>query len=175
MHAVGRYAGASMTLHGNCIVSFDIGKAKGEVEKLQQDTDLVIDVKKYREHRSLSANAYFWVLCDSIAKVLKTTKECIYLMQLSRYGVFVDVDVIPEAVHMLQEKFRYTEVFEDEGTDIVTVRCYFGSSTYNTEEMSRLIEGTVNDAKDIGVDTWTPEEIARALAVWDGGKDGRDL
>lgn len=91
-------------------------------------------------------------------------------MQLSRYGSFVDVEIIREAAETLAEKFRYTEMLDDyEDDPRVTVRCYFGSSLYSKEEMQRLIDGTVQDAKEIGVDTWTPDEIAAAIAAWKGG------
>lgn len=50
--------------------------------------------------------------------------------------------------------------------EVMRVRCYFGSSTYNTQEMSDLINGTVSDANGLGVDTITPDEIAHMLAAW---------
>ena len=41
-----------------------------------------------------------------------------------------------------------------------------GSHTYNTKEMSRLIEGTVQEAKALGIETATPEEIRRMEERW---------
>lgn len=148
------------------IVSFTIPKTEG-LEKLQ-DKDLIIDVKQFREGRSLNANAYFWKLCDEIAKVLCSTKDDVYILQLSKYGTFVDVECVPDAIDQLERQFRYVEQFEEPFSDKVIARCYFGSSTYNTLEMSHLIDGTVRDAKDLGIDTWTQEEIDRALALWEG-------
>lgn len=103
-----------------------------------------------------------------MAQVLKTTKESIYHMQLSRYGVFVDMQVIKEALPLIKSQFRYVDEFpEDSIGESAYIRCYIGSSHYNKEEMARLIDGTVDDAKDLKIDTWTPDEIARALEAWE--------
>lgn len=173
MRTVGEFVGANRSLNGDLIISFAI-KDETAIEKLKTGNALVIETKNYSEKRSLNANAYFWVLCDKIARELRTTKEAVYLMQLSHYGVFYDVEIMREALPLLKTKFRYIETFiEDDLTEseMITARCYFGSSHYTRDEMQRLIEGTVKDAKEIGnVDTWTPEEIQRALEMWEGVK-----
>ena len=172
MRTLGMYTGASRNLQGDVIVSFAIEDEEA-IAKLEKDKDkiLVLETKRHSDKRSLNANAYFWVLCDKMAKVLRTTKEAIYSLQLSRYGVFVDLDIERPAMSLLQGKFRYIEeVIEDRLTesDRITARCYFGSSSYTKEEMARLIDGTVEDAKELGIDTWTPDEIERAIAAWEG-------
>lgn len=166
MRTKATFAGASRSLEGDMIVSFKVpDSALEQIERLK-DKELVLEVKKYSPKRSLSANAYFWVLCDAIAKELRTDKEAIYKLQLSRYGVFVDVEIREEALPMLESKFRYVTTLDEGYGGMTIARCYFGSSGYTTEEMSRLIDGTVQDAKDLGIDTWTPDEIARALSTW---------
>lgn len=172
MRTIGRYSGASRSLQGELIISFAV-KDDTAIENLDLETDLVIETEKYSEKRSLNANRYFWVLCDKIAKKLNTTKEAIYLKQVSHDGVWVDIDVQRDAVPLLKKQFRYTEEFiEDSLGDnpVVTVRCYFGSSHYTKAEMSRLIDGIVQEAKELGIDTWTPDEIQRAIAAWEGDK-----
>ena len=172
MHTIGNYAGASRSLEGDLIVSFSIDDQE---IKLDKETDYVIDIKKHSEKRSLSANAYFWKLCDSIAKVVKSDKYTIYLLQLSKYGCFVDVEVIKEALPALKQKFRYVEELDDgliEMRPSVTARCYFGSSHYSKKEMSDLIDGTVRDAQDLGIETWTDEEIRRLIKDWEGDSYG---
>lgn len=171
MRTVGKYTGASRSLQGELIISFAI-KDEQAIENIDADNELVIETKRYSDKRSLNANAYFWVLCDKMAAKVHSSKEAIYLLQLSKYGVWVDVTVKRSALPGIKAKFRYTEEFiEDslsDGEEVVTVRCYFGSSHYDKAEMSRLIEGTVSDAKELKVDTWTPDEIQRAIAAWEG-------
>lgn len=55
--------------------------------------------------------------------------------------------------------------FEADG-DHVRVRRYYGSSTYNTRQMSRLIDNLVQDCKAVGVETLTPAELARLKGAW---------
>lgn len=169
MTAKGVFCGASFTLDRKLRLTFEVeGVDLGELDKLSGP--LSIEAKKYREKRSLSANAYFWVLCDKIAKALGSTKETIYLLMLHDAGVFVDLEVIPEAVEMLRRTYRYTEVL---GTDEkVMVRCYIGSSGYDSEEMSHLIDHTVTEAKALGIETLTPDELQEMLSTWKGERYG---
>ena len=38
-----------------------------------------------------------------------------------------------------------------------------GSSTYDTKEMSELINGLVSECKEQGIETLTPDELARMM------------
>ena len=91
-------------------------------------------------------------------------------MQLSKYGVFADLQIKTQALEILKEKFRYIEVLQ-EGEESCTVRCYFGSSTYNTHEMSDLINGTITEAEGLGIETITPAEKERMLSLWKANAD----
>ena len=71
---------------------------------------------------------------------------------------------------MLRRQFRYVEMLQ-EGEESCKVRCYFGSSTYNVSEMSDLINGTVQDAEALGIDTASPEEIEHMISLWKGCKE----
>ena len=160
----------SKTLQGDMVISFRIPDIDlNKIEKLK-DKPLDLEIKKHSEKRSLNANAYFWQLCDKIAKKLGSDKDTIYLRQLRSYGVFQDIEIIPEAIELFKREFRYMEIFDDGYgvSDIATVRCYFGSSKYNTKEMSELIEGTVRDAEDLGIETLTSDEIAHMCSLWKG-------
>lgn len=165
MHVTGKWKEASLDLSGRLILSFEINekdKALEELHAIKELERLKIDVVKYRHKRSLDANAYFWQLCDKIAKRLGSDKWTIYLLQLSKYGVFVDVSVIREALPMLEREFRNTEILREmewKGKAGYLVRCYYGSSDYDSKEMSELIEGTVNEAKELGIETLTPDEL----------------
>lgn len=176
MEVSGRFDAVSLTMEGGLKVTFlitDKEKALREIEAIKDAQELIITAKPHKSKRSLDANAYFWVLCDRIAKRLSSDKWTIYLLQLSKYGVFADLQIKTQALEILKEKFRYIEVLQ-EGAESCTVRCYFGSSTYNTKEMSDLIHGTVSDAESLGIDTITPEELERMLAIWKGSSNTKD-
>lgn len=173
MEVMGKLASVSLTLEGSLLTAFQIAdkeKALKEIEAIKDVQELIITVRPYKAKRSLGANAYFWVLCDKIAKRLASDKQTIYLLQLSKYGVFTDLQIATQALDMLKRQFRYVEMLQ-EGEESCKVRCYFGSSTYNTGEMSDLINGTVQDAEALGIDTASPEEIEHMVSLWKGCKE----
>ncbi len=168
MHTTGRLQGASVTLDGQLSLTFLIQDKQEAMEGLDAIKDLdrlSIDVKRFREHRSLDANRYAWVLFDRIAKVIGSDKWTVYLMQLEKYGEFIDLEVAEGALKAVEQVFRYTQVL-DSCDGKMAVRGFIGSSEYDSEQMSRLIEGTVRDAKDLGIDTLTPDERADLLRLW---------
>lgn len=181
MHTTGRLLRTSIEC-GRLVVSFIVdqnheGKTMNELQDLQTVERLTIDAKKYRKHRSLDANAYCWQLIDKIAKFLGVDKWTWYLHCIREYGVFEDVRIRREALSTLSRYFRYIEPFDDgygqelgdiEG-DMVVARCYFGSSKYDSKEMSDLIAGVVREAQELGIETLTPEEQEKMLAAWKGG------
>lgn len=148
---------------GELTLLFAIDDAEVDIPEGELD----ITVKKYRAKRSNDANAYFWKLCTEIAKAIKSDKDTVYLLQLSKYGTYTDVEILTEAFEDLKRAYRYVEQIGEEYKGKVVARCYVGSSLYNTQEMTVLIDGTVQDAKDLGIQTWTPDEIAEALSVWE--------
>lgn len=131
--------------------------------------ELSVEIKQYREKRSLNANAYLWVLLSKMADVLKTTKDELYIEMLDRYGVFTHIVVKPNVVEKVKQEWRTVrelgEVKINSQTGI-QLQCYFGSSSYNTKEMATLIDGVVNDAKEIGVEVLTPQELSLLKQEW---------
>ena len=173
MEVTGRFESASLTLEGGLRITFQIAdkeQALKQIEKIKDLPELTITAERPRKKRSLDANSYFWVLCDKIAKRLASDKWTIYLLQLSKYGTFADLQIATLALDMLKRQFRYVEMLQ-EGEESCKVRCYFGSSTYNTSEMSDLISGTVQDAEALGIDTASPEEIEHMVSLWKGCKE----
>lgn len=130
---------------------------------------LDIEIKPHRQHRSLNANAYLWVLLEKMATVLKTTKDELYLLMLDRYGVFTHVIVKPEAVERVKAEWRTVRELGKGrigNTEGVQLQCYFGSSTYDSAEMARLIDGVVSECKEVGIETLSPSEIALMNQEW---------
>lgn len=131
------------------------------------------EIKEHREKRSLDANAYCWVLLDKLADAIRSTKEEIYLQKVREIGIFRDFILEEAAV----KTFR--TVWERQGTgwpteivdysrsgDRQVVRAYYGSSQYNTKQMSRLIDSIVQDCKDLGIETLPPEKLAAMKEEW---------
>lgn len=130
---------------------------------------LTVDIKQYRQKRSLDANAYMWVLLSKMADVLKTTKDELYLEMLDRYGVFTHIIVKKSVVERVKEEWRTVRelgVVSVNGQTGIQLQCYFGSSTYDTKEMSTLIDGIVSECKELGIETLTPAELELMKNAW---------
>ena len=142
-----------------------------------QDKTKKYEVNEYKEKRTLSANAYCWVLCDKIAKKLTVpdaviTKEDVYKDAILNIGTFQPMIVEEKAYNNLKriwEKqglgFLIQEVSRK--NKCIRINCYYGSSTYNTKEMSLLIELLVQQAKEQGIETKSKAEIESLLRSWD--------
>lgn len=143
-----------------------------------KDDNLYIKIDKIRNKRSLDANSYMWVLCDKIAKTLCkdgtiTTKEDVYKDGITQIGSFEPF--------IVQEKSfdKFKRIWEKQGLGFIVqevskkdkcvrVNCYYGSSTYDTKEMSLLIELLVELAKSLDIETKSEKEIESLLNSWGG-------
>lgn len=149
-----------------------------EISKLKEAVGngklLDTSIKIHREKRSLNANSYLWLILSEIAAILHTTKDELYLQVLERYGVFTHLIVKPNVVDRVKEEWRTVRELGEvivNGQTGVQLQCFFGSSTYDTKEMSALIDGVVQEAKDLGLETLTPDELSRLKSEWANEKE----
>lgn len=177
MKISGKIVGANIDFKTNKpILMLEVNERKDFellVDELKDKEKLSIEVKPYREKRSLDANAYFFVLADKLAERLHITKEEVYRNAIRDIGgVSETVCVKDEAVHRLCEGWSknglgwQTDTFPSKISGCTNVVLYYGSSTYDKEQMSRLIEHTVQDCHAVGIETRTPDEIANLLSMW---------
>lgn len=154
----GRLIDVSLSLNRKLRVTFEID---GEIP-LDKEHELEISVRRWREKRSRDANAYLWVLIGKIADALRESKEEIYFDSLKCYGQGGAVSVEERFAEDFKRSYKYHEELgrsDLNGKTFVHFRFWVGSSEYNTEEMSILIDGVVREAKNLGIETMTPEEL----------------
>lgn len=137
------------------------------------DKTVDIEIKKHREKRSLDANAYAWVLIDKIAAEMNMTKIEVYRRAILDIGGVSTIVCVPDkSVEALRKGWEIkgagwlTEVERSKLEGCTNVTLYFGSSVYDSRQMSRLIDYLVDEAQDLGIETATPEEIARYIDLW---------
>lgn len=154
---------------GEVRVTFEADEdISGQLEAIS-DKLLTITAKIFRNRRSKDANAYAWVLMQKIAEVLHTDKWSVYLDMLERYGVFTHIIVRPHVVGRVIEEWRAVKNLGEvtvAGQTGIQLQCYFGSSTYNTKEMSVFITGIVSECHELGIETASPEELERMKREW---------
>ena len=128
--------------------------------------DLSISISKGKKKRSLDANGLLWACIGEIAHALTADKWDIYLKMLKRYGQFTYICVIPSAVEAIKKQWRECEEVGKvniNGRESVQLLCYYGSSTYNTNEFSKLLDGVISEMKEIGLQPPASEEMKQAL------------
>lgn len=170
-------------------LDFKTGKAKLMIElnekqsamnmydNLNGEEMLSIDIKKYHKKRSLDANAYFWTLADKLAEQLNITKEEIYRNSIQNIGgntetICVKNDTVDKLCEHWQNKGLgwLTDTFPSKIEGCTNIILYFGSSTFDTSQMNRLISNIVQDCEAVGIDTKTPDQIAEMLSLWGNEK-----
>ena len=177
MELTGKAVGASLDFDTNRFrITFEVNEndiVKAEYDKLKSYDKLKIKAVKYTQRRSLDANAYFHALVGKIADAMRMFKAKAKNVLICKYGqpqllpdgsIMVYKTNAPEDFMWEQESIHAIPVkYEEKAT---FYKIYRGSHTYDTKEMSVLIDGTVADAKELGIETDTPAEIAEMKERW---------
>lgn len=153
-------------------ITVEVDKLPPELPECEAD----IEIKKHREHRSLDANAYFHVLVGKLADAVRISKPRCKNLMIGRYGqpfllddkpaviktnIPVDKMMENETIHCMPCKVK-----EENGSEITFYTVMRGSSTYDTKEMSILIDGVVQECKQLKIETLTPRELQEMKQAW---------
>lgn len=146
-----------------------IGKVQSIINWLfNQDKEKIFEIKEYKEKRSLNANNYAWKIITEIGNVLRKSKEEVYLQMLKDYGQSEVVSILSSI-----NPIGYFKYYEEIGTSVLNgkefthYKIFKGTSEYNIKEMSIFIDGVVQEAKQLDIETKTPDEIERLKRLWD--------
>lgn len=148
------------------------------LQAIKDGKEVTVEVKLKRRHRSLTANAYAWLLCQKLAEELSkngiTTKEDVYREAIRKCSIkpFI-MPVRDDAVE------RWKNVWADKGVGWVTedygkaktpgytlIASYPGSSTFDTAEMARLIDFLIDECKQLNIPTRPQNEIDELVKEW---------
>lgn len=158
---------------GRVILSFEIdGEPTEAINCISQCELLNITAKKYRKKRSLDANGYCWAIITKIANHpdIKSSKEEVYEEMLQKYGyLYKDEEgYIPMTVKAgvdMSKIVGHWKFYKSNGK-FDSYLMIKGSSEYNTQEMAHFIDMVVQEAKELGIETLTPDELERMKASW---------
>lgn len=144
--------------------------------ELANEEKLSIKIAKYRDRRSNDANAYCWVLIGKLAEKLNIPRDEIYRDAIKQIGGNYEiVCVVDAAVEKLCNGWRkngmgwQTDTMPSKIGGCTNVVLYYGSSTYDTAQMSRLINIIIEACQEQNIETRTPDEIANMLSLWGDG------
>lgn len=147
-----------------------------EAEHIEQFKGDYVDIalKRYKEKRSLDSNRYCWRLIGKLAGVTGVNKSDIYRSYIKEIGGNNEVVCVQDkAVDTLVKGWKHNglgwiaETFPSKLKGCTNVILYYGSSEYDTAQMSRLIDLVVNDCKEQGIETMTPEQLENMLNMWE--------
>lgn len=136
--------------------------------------DLNVSIEKHAEKRSLDSNAYFWTLCGKLAAVLGISMEGIYKEYIR--GIGDNFEIVPIRDDAKEQWIKNWAgrgigwICEDLGMGKISgysnILCYYGSSTYDSHQMHRLIEMLIFDCKEQGVETLSPDKLELMMNEW---------
>lgn len=174
------------TYEGETMASFRIaGKAVGTMRRIYDELHdcpaLDLTISKHRKRRSRDANAYAWVLMDRLAVKISEDGQVVSPEKIYRELIpFVggNSKIVPvrendiEGWKEIWGAGRTGWICEDMGpcaniAGYHNIKCFYGSSTYDTAQMSRLIELIIGECREQGIETKTPAELAALMEEWE--------
>lgn len=173
---IGKLKDLTMNLDGSQNVTISVGADFREEFDRLKDGEVKVEIKKYTPGRSLDANSFFWHLCSEIAKrsskFSDAGKNEVYREAIQAKGEFEPLLIKDEAVQRFMVRWAdkgtgwFAEVMDDWRDRYKIVHAYYGSSTYDSLSMSRILDYVIHQANDLGIPTITPKEQEKLLAQW---------
>lgn len=135
-----------------------------------KDYEISVEIKRYREPRSKNANAYFHVLVNKIAEAQRLGNDEVKRQLVLEYGTLATDEtgsvlgaMLPASASM-DDFYPYAKWYKSKTLDGKEYDCYLfykQTHTLDSKEMARLIDGTITVAKELGLETMTPDQLAR--------------
>lgn len=158
------------------MIKCDRHEATRFLDEMKPGKQYQVELKQHFNKRSLDANAYFWVLAGKLGAKVGLPKEEVYRSLIpdvgDNYEIFpIRTDAVEKWIANWESKGTgwVCEILSESNlpgyTNVIT---YYGSSTYDTKQMSRLIELIITECKLQGIETMTPQELSLLLEGWNG-------
>ena len=154
----GRVIARQEILEGNYREFYDVA---------DKEKDYAVSIKRYRRTRSLDANSYFHVLCGKIAEKIGSSKIEVKNRMIALYGqpyVFdgkLDYIIVRDELPVEKwQEIHLQPTAQTKELNGVLYRVYINmrhtgkndyDDGYNTKEFSLLIDGTVSEAREVGL------------------------
>lgn len=168
-------------MRGRWTLTLDLDDMPGEsMDEIASLEEVAVSIGKPRKKRSLNANAYFHVLVSKIAEKLGASNTDVKNRLIREYGFFEyqEDGKIPiwrvkaeyESSILSRELVHFRVIGREYigGEEYIKAAIMRGSHEYDTKEMARLIDGTVQEARELGIETLPPEELKRMVEGWKG-------
>lgn len=176
LELTGKISGVAIDFNGKIHLTMDVNEeevVRNGYDKYKEYECLDIKIQKHREQKSKEANAYFHALARQIASAVTIPFAQAKNMLICRYGQPELLDdgsqltyISPAPVDfMMSYEALHTTPIGYEGEHTVYA-VYRGVRSYSKDEMSKLIDGTVSDAMQLGVDVYPKSKINEMKENW---------
>ena len=138
------------------------------------EVSIKYDIKKHINKRSQKANNYMWELLNELSDKLNINAVEDYKRRVKELEIFRQWEIETSNVETFKRMWtskgvawfiEITDTLYKDNKEYKLINAYYGSSSYNSKLMSRLIDGVVEDCKAIGIETKTPDEINKMLSM----------
>lgn len=177
----GRLIDLARGMNGKQRVTVELDGDFREAFDRLQPADVEVEIRKFRLKRSKNANAYFHLLVGKIAEVRGLGIEEVKKLMVTEYGTIARDDdglkvgfKLPASVDV-ESIYPYVKCFDTRVENGKSFNCYLvfkATHEMNTAEMARLIDGTIQEAKDLGIETDTPEQLEKYKSYWQQAEKG---
>ena len=145
-----------------------------DIEQLK-GLKLKIEAKRYIKKRTTNANNYFWKLLQELCEIAETDTIEEYKKRVKELGIFRRFKIETENIKTFKRMWTaqgiawFCEIADTTyigDTEFKIINAYYGSSSFNSKQMARLIDGVVQDCKPYGIETRSQAEIDSLLKEW---------
>lgn len=155
----------ALDLEGNAEITLTADRSVLAVLETLKDKDLSVEIKPWAQKRTITQNAYFWALLGELSRKLGIRKEDAYRHYIRDYGKYEPIVLKDEAVGRFAASWGrqglgwISERIRASKTDgYAVVLAYYGSSAYDSAEMSAILEPLIQDCNEQGIATCTLQE-----------------
>lgn len=141
---------------GDLEITFAVSdyNSKANTEELEKEL-YSLEIKKPRSKRSLNQNAYLWSLVHELALKMDEDDMDVYIKLLNETKAKYEIlKVLAIAENDLKKCFRVVKLIKyDTNKDYAYFQCYYGSSTFSSEEMNKLLDTTISWCNELNIPT----------------------
>ena len=148
-----------------------MGKYRGTPKKLidylyEQDKEKVFEITEYKEKRNNKQNSRYWKLLSELSLVLKIVIEELHFEMLKNYSQRYEILVPSEKEVRGIEYYEKKSKIIRNGKEYTVYHVFTPSHELNTSEFAILLNGLMQECKNVGIDTRSPDEIKREEGLY---------
>ena len=174
---IGKLSGLTLNRDGSQNITVTVEADFTSDYEALKEKEVEVTIKKASVKRSLDANNFFWHLCSEIAqrssKFSNDGKVDVYREAIRAKGEYEPLLIRKDALERFINRWKdkgdgwFADVMDDYKTNYKIVHAYYGSSTYDSASMSKIIDYVVHMAEDLGIPTITEKEKEKLLGRWE--------